>query len=118
MSDPGERAPVGCAAYQVHPQDNVATLLDDADAGPVRVIHAAGDPTIVLLQPIAAGHKVALHNLADGEAVVKFGIAIGDARGPIRRGEWVHVHNCSSRVDERSAAVDAVSGSMTDTPYR
>jgi hypothetical protein len=49
------------------------------------------------LQPIALGHKVALVDLAPGDAIVKYGEAIGVASAPIAKGNHVHVHNLASQ---------------------
>jgi altronate dehydratase small subunit len=103
--------------FIVHAQDNVATLLDDAAAGAVAVIGAARRDAISLREPIRLGHKVALEEIAAGAAVVKYGAAIGRATRTIRPGEWVHLHNCRSLLDERSAALDVETGAATDTKY-
>lgn len=72
-------------AFQIQPQDNVATLIDDAPAGSVEIIGAAGSE-IVATEKIARGHKIALTDIAAGEAVLKFGVRIGHATQPIKRG--------------------------------
>ncbi len=99
----------------MHPGDNVATLLADAEAGQVKLI--PGGLTVPLNQPVALGHKVALADIAAGASVVKYGIRIGLATRNIRRGDWVHLHNCASLVDERAATLDVESGRPKDTPY-
>ena len=50
-------------------------------------------------------------------AVVKFGVRIGHATAAIRAGDWVHLHNCASDVDERSGTLDLHTGATTDTKY-
>lgn len=104
--------------FQVHPTDNVATLLDDAAAGAALIL---GGPSasleIELSEPIKLGHKVALQDIAADEAVVKFGVSVGRSTRQIRRGEWVHLHNCRSLLDERSSTLDVESGATTDTIY-
>jgi altronate dehydratase small subunit len=99
--------------FQIQPQDNVATLLDDA-SGTVRVL-GAQSREIRLLEKIVPGHKVALRDIAVGEAVIKFGVRIGHASQPIKRGAWVHLHNLASDLDERSASLELHSGAPTDT---
>ncbi len=99
--------------FQIQPQDNVATLLDDA-SGTVRVL-GAQPQEIRLLENIALGHKVALRDITAGEAVVKFGVRIGHASQSIKRGAWVHLHNLASDLDERSGTLDLHSGAPTDT---
>lgn len=99
--------------FQVNPQDNVATLLDDA-SGVVPVL-GAQPQEIHLLEPVARGHKVALREIAAGEPVVKFGVRIGHATQCIARGAWVHLHNLASDLDARSGTLDLHSGAPTDT---
>jgi altronate dehydratase small subunit len=101
-------------AFQIQPQDNVATLLDDAAAGLVEVIGASRGE-VAATEKISHGHKVALRDIAAGGAVVKFGVGIGHATQPIRRGDWVHLHNLASDLDERSGTLDLHSGVPTDT---
>jgi len=44
---------------------------------------------------ISAGHKMATRNIAEGEAVRRYGQIIGFASRPITAGQHVHVHNLS-----------------------
>ena len=102
--------------FQINPEDNTAVLLDDAAAGDkIEIVGGAG--VIVLQQGIEYGHKVALATIPAGEAVVKYGICIGHSTQPIRTGEWVHLHNCASDYDQRSATLDVHTGAVTDTVY-
>ncbi len=104
--------------FVVHPADNVATLLDDAQAEQILVIQASGgENTLSLHQPINLGHKTALNAILPNTPILKFGIPIGLATQPILPGEWVHLHNCASFVDSRSATLDIQTGRPGDTPY-
>lgn len=100
-------------AFQIHPDDNVATLLDDA-CGEIQVIGSKSQE-IRLVEEISRGHKVALTDIAATMPVIKFGTRIGHATKPIARGTWVHLHNLASDVDERSGTLDLNSGAPTDT---
>ncbi len=100
--------------FQIQPQDNVATLIDDAVAGPVEIV-GAPRREVVATENIARGHKIALTDLAAGSAVIKFGVSIGHASQAVRRGAWVHLHNLASDLDERSGTLDLHSGVPTDT---
>lgn len=75
-------------ALTVHPDDNVATLLDS------RVEDRVTQAGLALNAGVPFGHKVALRPIAEGEAVVKYGVPIGTATAPIAAGDHVHVHNC------------------------
>lgn len=77
----------GRVALVVHPDDDVATLLDDR----VEVARTADGAPVAPGVPF--GHKVALHALAAGAPVRKHGVVIGRATADIAAGEHVHVHN-------------------------
>ena len=99
--------------FQINAADNVATLLDDGSDA-VRIIGAQSGE-LSLHEKINRGHKVALKDIATGEAIVKFGVRIGHATQPIQRGAWVHLHNLASDLDVRSGTLDLHSGAPTDT---
>ena len=104
-------------AFRIHPLDNVAVMLQDCQGGAVAVLGEGGLRQVQAAQAIQAGHKVALAAIAAGGPVVKYGRRIGHATRPIRPGEWVHLHNCASDYDERSAALDPRTGAPTDIRY-
>lgn len=104
------------SCFQIHPADNVATMIDDAAAGPVSLLGSARPSApLTALEPIARGHKIALADLAAGDAVTKFGARIGHASRPVARGAWVHLHNLASDLDARSGTLDLHTGAPTDT---
>ncbi len=80
-------------ALIISARDNVATALEALDAG--RTIRI-GDVTLVVAESIPRGHKLALREIRAGEAVVKFGSAIGAASTRIAPGAHVHTHNVAS----------------------
>ena len=73
----------------VDAQDNVTTVLDQS----VDLIHLSGG--LQVARGVPFGHKVALRAIAQGEPVIKYGVAIGSATCGISSGEHVHVHNCT-----------------------
>ena len=80
-------------------KDNVATAMEDIAAGDtVAVTDEDGHETETLqsLSAISRGHKIALGDIGEGEAVIKYGFAIGMASRKITKGELVHVENLSS----------------------
>ena len=105
--------------FKIHPTDNVATMLDDVPEGTVEVIGQVGDGprTVNLKEPIKLGHKVAIADIPAAAMIVKFGVAIGAAYTAIGAGNWVHLHNCKSLLDERSGTLDNETGAPTDTAY-
>lgn len=104
-------------AFRVAAQDNVATLLADAQPGIIEVLGEGQPATVTLAALIPRGHKVALERLAVGDPVTKYGIVIGRAAQPIEPGQHVHLHNCHSAVDSRSSTLALDDGTPTDTPY-
>ncbi|OJY32370.1 MAG: hypothetical protein BGP06_10415 [Rhizobiales bacterium 65-9] len=93
----------GWSAVLIHPDDDVAVALRALEPGAVRV--RRGDAVIdaTLAEPIALGHKFALHDIAPGEPVRKYGDSIGVAASAIKTGAHVHVHNLRS---ERARKAD------------
>jgi len=103
--------------YQVHPGDNVATVLEDASNEPLVVLGASSGKTIKLEGAIHLGHKLALTTIEAGAKVIKYGVPTGIATQRILPGEWVHLHNCRSQVDERPSTFNTETGAATDTAY-
>lgn len=66
---------------RIHPEDSVGIARRRIEARPGAY------------ETIPAGHKIALADLAPGEAVRRYGEIIGFATRPIRAGEHVHSHN-------------------------
>lgn len=79
------------AYLQIHPDDNVGVALQPLQPGET----ALG---VVLEQPIPAGHKFALHAIAAGGEVLKYGAPIGRATADIRPGQHVHSHNLATAL--------------------
>ena len=104
-------------AFQINAGDNVATLLVPTQPGPVTIRGAAAEKQILAQEAIEHGHKIAIAPISNGENIVKFGIVIGTATCAIKEGEWVHLHNCGSRLDERSNAFDVHTGVPEDVCY-
>jgi altronate hydrolase len=80
-------------ALAITGRDNVATALVHLDSGQTLSL---GDHTVVVGQPIPAGHKVALTDIPTGGSVIKYGAPIGTATVPIPAGAHVHTHNVAS----------------------
>lgn len=104
-------------AFQIHAEDNVATLLDNAEPGSVTLRGALSERILVATEPIEAGHKIAISPIAQGADIVKYGVVIGAATRDLQPGQWVHLHNCRSRLDERSNAFDVHTGAPQDIRY-
>jgi hypothetical protein len=104
--------------FQIHAEDNVATLLQDAEeAAEVLVLGGKSRKIVRASEAIRASHKIALRPIAEGEFIVKYGFQIGEATRAIAEGDWVHLHNCRSLCDARSSELDVNSGSRVETRY-
>jgi (2R)-sulfolactate sulfo-lyase subunit alpha len=53
--------------------------------------------SVVALQDIPIGHKVALKDMAVGDTVIKYGIDMGKVVAPIQAGQHAHVHNIKTK---------------------
>ena len=88
----------GWDAIVLDPADDVAVALRDLEAGEAaRVRRGAALVEITPSVAIALGHKLALHPIAKGAVVRKYGQPIGEATAAIAAGDHVHVHNIRSR---------------------
>ncbi len=70
--------------------DSVAVALVALNAG--TEVDVEGQK-VVLATDVPAGHKFALKDIAQGEAIIKYGYPIGQAKCDIAVGSHVHVHN-------------------------
>lgn len=87
-------------AFRIAPQDDVAVALEPLPAGSTVPID---DLSIVLRDAIPAGHKFALHAIAQDEPVRRYRAPIGLATRPIAAGEHVHVHNLRTALSGERA---------------
>ena len=87
-------------AIKIHPEDNVATLINDVEEkSEVTVISSDGE-TVQRLRAensIPQAHKLALEKIEANADVVKYGEVIGRTTQPIEVGMHVHVHNVESK---------------------
>ena len=87
--------PVNLArALMMRPDDDVAVLLDDAQAGDSVELGEAR--AVTALETIPRGHKLAVHDIGEGDEVRKYGSTIGLSTRSIAAGSHVHVHNVES----------------------
>lgn len=85
-------------------KDNVAVATYDLKAGTELEYPLPGDTsgkmgTVTVSEDIPLFHKVAVVDIPKGDMVVKYGEYIGVATKDIKRGDWVHTHNCASADD-------------------
>ncbi|MEC1715033.1 UxaA family hydrolase [Schinkia azotoformans] len=77
------------------PTDSVATALKDIPSQAEVTVNISEEVSkkITLKEPVAFGHKFAVHTIKKGEDILKYGEVIGRAVRDIEEGEHVHVHN-------------------------
>ena len=85
------------AALILNEKDDVAVLVRPVAAGEfITVGGARGHFTLHAKAATPLGHKLALHALAAGSNIRKYGEVIGRLRADVAAGEHVHVHNLVS----------------------
>ncbi|MCL2201877.1 MAG: altronate dehydratase family protein [Oscillospiraceae bacterium] len=81
---------------KINPTDNVAVALEELSDGEMVNVDGA---EITVLETVKAGHKLAISDIATGEAVTKYGHPIGTATVDISIGQTVHTHNLKTALD-------------------
>jgi altronate hydrolase len=75
---------------QIHPSDNVLVALQDLKSGAL-ITHA--DTAFTLIEDISAKHKFNIHDLNIGDPIYMYGVLVGKASQPIRRGGLLTISN-------------------------
>src|SRR3954471_1912679 len=78
------------SAIHLHQSDNIAVAR--VPLSPDQKLTVDGTP-VTVRDPVPAGHKVALRQIARGESVVRYGQIMGRASADILPGSHVHTHN-------------------------
>lgn len=86
-------------ALKINPQDTVAIVPKPTAAGEDVQIVETGE-IVKALEPIPAGHKIALINFKKGDLVTKYGIPIGRMTQDCQAGGWIHCHNIEDNTAE------------------
>ncbi|NDR59063.1 UxaA family hydrolase [Aliiruegeria sabulilitoris] len=81
------------STLRLHDSDNVLVSLRAIEAGETL------DGGLVAAAAMPRGHKIASEEIADGEAIRKYGQVIAFAGQKIARGDHVHTQNCVYRGD-------------------
>ena len=96
----------------MHPADNVAIVVAAGGLKPGdRVRRGMSSDALVLLNAVPQGHKVALIDIAAGQAVLRYNVSVGVAKDNIPAGSWVH-----ERLLEMPAARDFQNLPMATAP--
>ncbi len=86
-------------ALKIYPKDTVAIIPAAIQAGEeVQIVGT--DETYRSIEPIPAGHKMALVNFKKNDLVIKYGIPIGRMKQDCAVGGWIHCHNLEDNTAE------------------
>jgi len=77
-------------AIRMHTDDNVAIIANDGGLPAGTVMQGGPADGLTLRDKVPQGHKVALCDIAAGQAVLRYSVPVGVAREAIAAGSWVH----------------------------
>ena len=75
---------------KVNPSDNVLVALADIKSGE---IHKFNGNDFVAITDVNAKHKMAEHDFAVGDPIMMYGVLVGKANLPIKKGEVLTTEN-------------------------
>jgi altronate hydrolase len=78
-------------------KDQVIVALDALSQGQELIMEDGS--SLLVLDDVSRGHKIATDYVAAGNDVLKFGYSIGKASVDIVPGNWVHTHNLSTGLE-------------------
>lgn len=81
---------------KIHSRDNVVVVLKNIGKYDKAIL--SDECQFDVQDDIPYAHKVALHDIKNGEEIIKYGSCIGIATEDIKKGSWVHAHNINSDV--------------------
>lgn len=84
--------------------DNVLVARESAAEGTEVPLEQG---SVALARTIPLAHKIARHDIAEGEKILKYGMPIGIATEAIPAGAHVHVHNIRSAYTPTHMLQDA-----------
>lgn len=82
---------------KIHENDNVIVALSRITAGETVTVSGM---EIKAAEEVPAGHKMAIGDIKEGEAVIKYGCRIGFAKEDIKKGQWIHTHNVKTALGD------------------
>ena len=90
---PTQHGDLSHAVVVMNDRDNVGTALRDLHSGETAQFTSQSKKSVVVLDSIPSGHKIAIADMSSGDPIVKYGEVIGRATVAILSGHHVHVHN-------------------------
>jgi len=83
------------AVLKINKADTVVVCLRPLLKG--EVINLDGKE-ITILQDTPSGHKILIHDAAEGDNIIKYGYPIGHAKVDLKAGEWVNENNLKTNL--------------------
>ncbi|WP_223587975.1 galactarate dehydratase [Neobacillus bataviensis] len=71
---------------KINENDNVAITVNAIPSGTIVM------EDITANHHIPQGHKIALQDIAEGGAIIRYGVILGYALQPIKKGDWINEH--------------------------
>jgi altronate hydrolase len=84
---------------KIHPDDNVAVALTDLQEGEKTGFNGS---EYVLVSKVPAKHKFAIQDFQTGDDIIMYGVLVGRATQPIRKGEVITTGNIRHAANEYS----------------
>ncbi|HEU4575272.1 MAG TPA: altronate dehydratase family protein [Chitinophagaceae bacterium] len=84
---------------KIHPDDNVAVALTDLQEGEKTGFNGS---EYVLVSKVPAKHKFAIQDFQTGDDIIMYGVLVGRATQPIRKGEVITTGNIRHAATEYS----------------
>ena len=81
---------------KINAADNVAVAIHDVEAG---VSFDINGVSITTVNPVPAGHKIALEDMSEGTDIVKYGFPIGHLLAPVKKGGVIDHTNLKTNLE-------------------
>lgn len=100
---------------KIKDEDNVAIAVKDIKAGTII------SEELTAVSDIPQAHKIALKDIEKGGSIIRYGVVLGYAKGPIKKGQWINEHMLDlptpPDVDEMEFATNIVT-ELPEPPVR
>jgi galactarate dehydratase len=101
---------VGNRYIKINDNDNVAITVNAIPAGTTIM------EDVVANQNIPQGHKIALCNISESEAIIRYGVTLGYAFHFIKKGDWINEHMLKLPVPPALDEMQYATNLVTDLP--
>ncbi|MGI0107507.1 UxaA family hydrolase [Salinimicrobium sp. WS361] len=96
---------------KVHPEDNVAVALANLWQGEVL---SMDDIQVEVFNDVAAKHKISLVNLEEGDKIYMYGVLVGKATQPVKKGEVLTVDNVKHQAEQAQKKTETTGWNAPD----